>query len=562
MQRSAYVILPRIVLERKVKEMEMYRHTKFMVALFAVLVIQTVFSMSVTFYGGAERVGGSCAMVDNGETRMLVDCGAFMGDEMEFRGDNVKVGAFPFDPCSISVLFLTHAHQDHTGRVPDLMYAGFSGRILTTEPTKCLLREAWKSNIFYASGIKRNWRWSSQKRNHKQNRVTMHWREDCSWSKKIHPKNLGKYEGTHDEVIKYFETSSMSNRVVSGCRTCRENETEELLKRVECVRFGETNKFDEISVVFSPVQHLPGAAAIRFEDKDGSCIFSGDLGTHCSRLVHDIQPAEKSDVVFVEATYGSATGYVDKAESEYGRFREYVGAALRRDELVWIPAFAMDRTQRILFEIQKGIDAGEIPEDIPIYVLSPSARAMTDLYVSNAQWFLGVDTTNIFNSVAKRIQGSLDFNKVSKLTRAIIVTTSGMMDAAMSYQLLPKLVPRNDVSICIVGYQSPGTPGYKLLKKEKILRVRPSGRWFTVKVGCKAERFTSFSGHADASEVDNWLSNNKQSKIYLIHGSTEALENRRKDLTAKLGSNVEIARPGVTYTIRRNIDKNIERVNE
>ncbi len=518
------------------------------VALFVLFTARFISGMTVTFHGGAWQVGGSCALVSNETARILVDCGSFMGDGVDHSGEKKEVEGFPFDPSKIKTLLLTHAHQDHSGRMPELLHSGFSGRILMTEPTRALVREAWISNIHYSQGIARDWRWSKQKRNHKNNRVTLHWRDDCIWARKIKPRNLDKFAGTYDEVSAHLSTNAMSARIVSGCRTCREAEVDELVGRVECVRFGETNMIDGISVVFSPVHHLPGASAIRLEDAKGSCVFSGDLGTRCSRLTDDIQPAAKADVVFVESTYGCLTGSVDKVESEYSRFRQYVGAALKRDELVWIPAFAMDRSQRVLFELQKGIDEGEIP-DVPIYVLSPTARAMTHLYATNTQWFANSNVTNRFNAVLKRMKERLEVGQSSSIKRAIVLTTSGMLDAAQSYQLLPKLVPREDVSVCIVGYQSPGTPGARLLKKEKTLRVRPSGKWFTVKVACKAERFMCFSGHGDASEVDEWLSGNRASKIYLIHGNKDSLEERCRNLKEKLGCDADIAKPGIAYEI-------------
>ena len=130
---------------------------------------------TVTFYGGAGEVGGSCALVESGGYRMLVDCGTVYG--VDHSPTNVqKKSGFAFDPSSVNCLLLTHAHQDHAGRVPELVHAGFKGTICATEPTRDILALAWPSQLIYDESVPRAWRWSAKTKGGRSRKV--HWRTD------------------------------------------------------------------------------------------------------------------------------------------------------------------------------------------------------------------------------------------------------------------------------------------------------------------------------------------------------------------------------------------------
>ncbi len=324
------------------------------------------------------------------------------------------------------------------------------------------------------------------------------------------------------------------------------------MSRVVCVKFGETNTIAGLSVVFSPTKHLPGAAAVRLADDRASCLFSGDLGTVRSRLVTNVPPAEVADAVFVESTYGAATDATrEETEKEYRLFRARVGETLKKGGVAWIPAFALDRTQRVLLEIKKGMDEGVIPSDTPIYSLSSSARKNTELYLSHPNWFDVASDIASLDSLVQRTRRTLDKKKATTLKRAILLTTSGMMDAASSFSLLPALAPRKDVTVCLVGYQAPSTPGFKLSNGAKELSLKIGKEKKTVKVACTVEKFGSFGGHADAREIDAWLANNLKSKVFLVHGDDKALAARCADLKTRLGCDARVAKPGETVEISR-----------
>lgn len=486
---------------------------------------------TVTFRGGAGRVGGSCAIAECGKTRVLVDCGAFYGGE-RMSGEPAGDDSFGFDPASVSDLLLTHAHADHAGRIPRLLRDGFRGTIWMTEPTRALLESSMFGQARYDADVSRVWRWSGRTK-----RRTVHWREKCEWVGRIVATNLHSFTGTLAQLEK---TCKM--RSPFFCSACSELDIGDLMARIKVMPYEKPWKVGDFTVTFSDVKHLPGAASVRLEESGASCVFSGDLGSRRSRLVKEIAPAKKADAVFVETTYGdSSLGDAAWCEAEYARFRRIVGETVKAGGVAWIPAFAMDRSQRVLLEVQKGQAAGDIPKDVAIHYISQSGREMMGKYVSHPEWF---DVPDMAGARGVFDASSPKYPK-KNVTRAIVVTTSGMMENGASRRLLPVFLPRSDVRVLLVGYQSKGTPGEQLKSGARTLELDDA----KIPVRAKVDVFGCFSGHGDAAENDLWLANNMDSRIFLIHGDREALLERKKGLERRFGAKVEVAEPGVAYVI-------------
>ena len=335
------------------------------------------------------------------------------------------------------------------------------------------------------------------------------------------------------------------------CDVCRKLEVKELSERVQTVAFGEPVVLSPFRMVFfCPVKHLPGAGAIYFDNGKSRFVFSGDLGSGRSRFVDYIAPAESVDDVFLEATYGDG-GYkegrsqeekVQEIEDEYARFRREIGQIVRGGGIAWIPAFALDRSQRVLVELARGVVEGTIPSDVPIFYPSPTSRVITSEYLRHPEWFdnkLPSTMEFLFN------RSQTKFDEKNHKGAAILLTTSGMMDAGLFYELIPSLVPRSDVVVCLVGYQSPQTYGGRLKAKEKELYIIKEGsEEMVISVGCRVETFTCFSGHGDAGENDAWLVKNRKSHIHLVHGERESLEARRDGLRRRFDAAVDIVQTG------------------
>ncbi len=512
----------------------------------ALLARGAALAVTVTLHGGAGKVGGSCATVCQEASRLLVDCGSACD------GSDGAACGFPFDPKQYGALVLTHAHQDHAGRVPELFGSGFTGTVWTTEATCDLLRVMWKSQIVYDGCTERDWRWT---RVGKKAGTYVHWRAECEWSQKISPKHLGAFHGT---ALAMQGVVRMRRAGASGfpiaCAKCQEIEMKAVMARVRTVAFDTPFETGPFRITLSPVKHLPGSACVRVEAGGTSLLFSGDLGTTRSHLVREIPPAAKADVVFVEATYGDAEyGTPETIAQDYARFRGTLGRAVRAGGIAWVPAFALDRSQRVLLEVKRAIDEGEIPETTPLYVLSPSARAFTELYVSHPAWF---DVPDIAEVKPLYDRSRKSFSVKAKLKNgAVLVTASGSLDSGSSRKLLPELVTRSNTVICLVGYQSPGSYGAQLkalaggAATNATLTVREGGATREVPVRAQVQSFGCFSGHGDARENDAWLANNRGAKIYLIHGEGAGLEARAAALRAAgIGASVDIAEPNRTYS--------------
>ena len=201
--------------------------------------------IAVTFYGGAGQVGGSCALVESGGFRMLVDCGTAYGDGDDRATTNVQAGcvaraptplqqgrgglatpgksAFAFDPATIDCILLPHAHQDHAGRVPEIARSGFRGSFWSTEPTRDLLALVWPSQLVYDESARRNWQWSVKAKGRRTRKV--HWRSDCEWAAKIFTRNRRSFTGTRAELDAHVST------VFTACRDCLEKEVGALAAR-------------------------------------------------------------------------------------------------------------------------------------------------------------------------------------------------------------------------------------------------------------------------------------------------------------------------------------------
>ena len=213
---------------------------------------------------------------------------------------------------------------------------------------------------------------------------------------------------------------------------------------------------------------------------------------------------------------------------------------MRKGGLAWVPAFALDRTQRVFYEIAQGMANGDIPADAPVYMLSSTARNVMQAYFDHPEWN-DVDIS-MASPLFKRTKPRFTPSKHVK-GGGILLTTSGMMDAGASVGLLPDLVPNPAVRVCLVGYQSPGTYGHSLRSGAKEITVADR----KVPVRCDVKSYSCFSGHGDAAENDDWLANNRKSRIFLIHGDADALAARRKGLVDRFGSTVEVVEPFKRY---------------
>ena len=513
----------------------MFRQRYISCVIFAICLCGSAAGTDITFLGGAGQVGGSCALVESESGKVLVDCGAFYGDEAG-PGSKSENAKFEFNPREIDAVFITHAHGDHAGRGLQLVREGFRGTIYMTGPTRELLSIAWKSQALYDDSYARDWKWSVRAKTGTNRWIAVHWRKECEWGQKIKGKNRREFHGTYPELGEKVPRST-------GCKTCAGLDVEDAMKRVKTVPYDSEVSVCGHKVVFRPVEHLPGSSAIYFYGGKKSFAFSGDLGTSRSRLANPIRPSSKVDAIFVECTYGDKSkGQEEDIEAEYARFSRIVSRAMEDGKMVWVPAFAMDRTQRVFLELIRCKVRPKV-----IYSLSPSGNAITELYLQNPGWFPAAATKDwdSFKSAAKAMKRRFNPQKDTRKAAALL-STSGMLDAGISYSLLGDLLPDTNVVVCLVGYQSRGTPGWQLREGKKTITVEGGKE---IAVGAGVETFECFSGHGDAMENEKWLGENLKSRIFLIHGDADALKERKAGLEKRHGAKVTIAKRGKKYTL-------------
>ena len=443
--------------------------------------------VKVKFLGGAKTVTGSRYLLEFDHKKILVDCGLFQGLK-EYRLRNWD--KFPIDPSSIDVVILTHAHIDHSGYLPKLVKEGFSGPIYCTFPTEELVRV-----LLLDSG--------------KLQEEEAAYAQRKGYSK--HEKPLPLY--TIEDAEKVFP----------------------LLQPQELEQ--ETRINEQLSFTFYNAGHILGAAIVkikvRSESQEKKLIFSGDLGRYHDPILHAPSRIPFADILFMESTYGNRIQTHQKPVEDLGRA---IRETYRNGGVSVIPAFAVGRTQMILYYLNLLQQKGKIPE-MPIYVDSPMAIDVTKLYKKFHHYHrlgpvLEEEGSNPF--LHKNLhyyqtqEASMSLNAIRG--DAIIISASGMATGGRILHHLYNRLPNENDSIIFVGYQAEGTRGRRILDGE------PTSRMYGIEVPIKAKTYyiEGLSAHADQDELIEWAEGftSKPKKVFLIHGeklAAEGLSNRLRE---------------------------------
>ena len=302
-----------------------------------------------------------------------------------------------------------------------------------------------------------------------------------------------------------------------------------------------------VRVTFCDAGHIPGSASILFEvtlaAKRRRVLFSGDLGNQLSPLLPAPRPAPETDVVFVEATYGPISRKASVREQP-AAFRRAVAGAVAGGGVTWIPCFALERTQRILYELHLAQREKLLPDRLLIFCPSPAAREVTEIYdgLRPHGWFAPAIAADAEAFSPREVRFRTPPEK--RLPRpCVIIHTGDLLVAPWTRRLLGTLLAEPSTNIVLVGYQTAGSAGELLLHGAAKLDI--DGQ--PVPVRAKIHCFSCFSGHADASEIDAWLSRvAKQATVILVHGDREQLAARAAQLRRQGRPRVIIARPGET----------------
>jgi len=424
--------------------------------------------MRLTFHGAARTVTGSKYLLDCGPRRILVDCGIFQGEGQ----DETRYNHLPFDPFEIDFVVITHGHLDHCGLLPLLAREGWTGKILSTPATRDVARFILNDSA----------------------------------------KQISRAYGEPDYV---FTTEDV----------------ERTMGLWHAVPYGKVHDLgDGISLRLHDAGHILGSAAAEIAvRRDGSIkrvVFSGDLGRYDMPIIRDPAPIPGAEVVLIESTYGDRTH--DTAKNR-DRLKETIKEIAQTKGHLLIPAFAIGRTQALLYELNALLEKGEIPR-VPVFLDSPLGINITNTYRRHQ---------DCFDEETKKLlaQGDAPFDfpeltetshwkegaKISSMAGpSVVIAGSGMINGGRILGHVKALIGDPKTMLLIVGFQAQGTLGRKLLDGADSVTIDR----VEYPVRAKIRTINGFSAHADRDELCRWLDGfgKKPEQIFCTHGEPNAVD--------------------------------------
>jgi metallo-beta-lactamase family protein len=452
----------------------------------------------VTCLGGAGTVTGSSYLIESvAGKKVLVDCGLFQGGEkMEERNWE----EWGFDPAQISTLFLTHAHIDHSGKIPKLVKDGFKGRILTSPPTA----ELCSIMLLDAAHVQEM---------------------DAEWQTR---KNKRR---SNEEVLPLYTTEDAE----ASLKLLAPTEKDKIVEPEPGIRARMRNS-----------GHILGSSVLELWVEEGRAplkmVFSGDLGKKNQLIVQDPHEIFDADYLFLESTYGNRLHRT--LEESKVELLEAIRYAVSHREKVLIPAFAVERTQEILYILGEYQRDGRLPK-IPIFVDSPLAIKATQIFRKNKNYYDKEAQAIVDQGYDPFDMPNLRFTESTEESRAInksegsaiIIAGNGMCTAGRIRHHLKHNLWRPGTSLVIVGFQAQGSTGRQIVDGAKQVRILGE----TVSVKAKVFTIGGFSAHADQNDLLEWAGHFESNpRVFLVHGEPSASEALAAKIRERLGLDVYI----------------------
>jgi metallo-beta-lactamase family protein len=434
--------------------------------------------VKIKFLGAARSVTGSKYFLEIGHQKILVDCGMFQGKK-ELRLRNWD--PLPINPADIEIVVITHAHIDHIGYLPRLVKDGFSGKIICTPATEDLM----KIMLLDAAKLQE---------------------EEALFA-------LKKGYSKHEKPQPLFSTEDVKLVMMAV-------ESHPLTQVVMLS--------PSVSIQFFNSGHILGSAfvvmTLKGDRETKKILFSGDLGRYDDPVMFAPDPAIESDVIIIESTYGNRVNpQVDVEE----QLTTIVQEACDANGALVVPAFALGRTQSLIYYFHLLMEKGNIPP-LPIYIDSPMAINVTDLYERHGDLHKikitkqGSQLLSIFDSLQIHFchtrESSQALNDIKK--PMIIISASGMATGGRILHHLTHRLPRQSDTVLFAGYQAEGSRGRRLLEGEKTISIFGED----IPVNCRVREVHGLSAHADQTELIRWLSTIKKSPkfTFVTHGELES----------------------------------------
>ena len=457
--------------------------------------------MYIQFFGATEQVTGSCHLIQCGNTRILLDCGMVQGSRL----DELKNSdPFPFDPASIDAVILSHSHIDHSGRIPFLVKSGFKGPVYTHRASKDLCRIMLKDAGYLNE---RETEWENKKRERKGLELV-----EAYFTVQDAQDAMNQFSGIKYNIKKKI-SSSISFRLLNA-------------------------------------GHILGSSIVECwlteNDVTKKIVFSGDLGFPDRPILQDPAIVKEADLVLMESTYGDRLHKTP--EQTYQEMTDIICQARSEKGNIIIPAFAVGRTQRLIYEFAKhyqdwGLDRWQIFLDSPMAISATEVYTKhTDLYDEEAcsLWSKNSETPLLPNfHLSRTANQSMHLNAVR--TGAIIIAGSGMCTGGRIKHHLKHNIWRHDCHIVITGFQARGALGRSLVDGSKYIKLWGE----TLKVNAKIHTVGGLSAHADQAGLTSWFKHFvNQPKLMLVHGELGAQNALKQALENEGVPDIAIAKKG------------------
>jgi metallo-beta-lactamase family protein len=452
-------------------------------------------SATIGFYGGVGSVTGANFMLDTGKLAVLVDCGLVQGDDF---AQVVNETPFVYDPTHVDVLFVTHAHADHIGRIPKLVKDGFRGKIYSTKPTRDL------AQVMFDDALK-----------------------------------IMEYEAERDKREPLYGQMDIDQAFLQW----------ETVEYHQMIALG-----DGVEAELSDAGHILGSAMVHFTRGDKKVVFTGDVGNVPQPLMNEPEVPAGYDYLVMESVYGDRVH--EEVAERTALLQHHIRETVRNRGTLIIPAFSLERTQGILFEINNLIESKSVPP-IKTYLDSPLAIKVTDIYREA--------TTYLKKTVQEQIQSGDDIFSFSGLSftetvkqssmiardtgAKIIIAGSGMSHGGRIRQHEKQYLDDANTTLLLVGYQTVGSIGRLLQDGAK--RVWIDG--MEVKVKARIETIRGFSGHADRDQllelVHKGIEHKMPKQVFVTMGEERASLFLTQRLRDYLGVNALVPEPNAEVEI-------------
>jgi metallo-beta-lactamase family protein len=455
--------------------------------------------MEIEFFGAASGVTGSCHILAVGPHRVLLDCGLIQGSREEEERNREP---FPFDPAAVDAVVLSHAHLDHSGRLPLLVQQGFRGPIYTQNATRDLCEVLWQD----AAGLEeRDAEYQNRRRSGRARVQPLYTRRDAdmAWEQLV--------------GLRYRER----REILPG-----------------------------IAVCLLDAGHILGSALVELDiEERGTArklIYSGDIGQYDTPILHDPAAIEEADVVLMESTYGDRLHR--SREDTIREIGEIIAAARHDKGNVLIPAFAIGRSQEILYLFGQYYEAWGL-DRWQIFLDSPMAIEATRIYWEHPQLY-DEEATRLRRRLhempqlknlhlTRSVEESQAINRLH--SGAIIIAGSGMCTGGRIVHHLKQNLGRRGCHVLIVGFQAYGTLGRRLVNGEESVRIHGED----YRVQAQVHTVGGLSAHADQADLLRWVGGFRtHPAVCLVHGETEAKQTFQSKLREVVGIEAVIPAPG------------------